>query len=191
MKTIKACKGVAFKLKKNKRLRVIDPNGRQVSDLFCVNALDPQEYLSSGRSIDYADKIFLTKGDILYSNRSFEMLRIIEDNCGRHDFLLTPCSLRMFQIISKSNNWHPSCHENLAINLAKFEIPADRISTTFNIFMNVTVAPDGRIEILAPLSKPGSSILFEAQMDLIVGLTACSHEETNAGICKSIQYEII
>ena len=57
------------------------------------------EVISSGRSLDYASKIYLTTGDPIYSNRSNIMLRIVEDKVGRHDFLLTPCSRETFRII--------------------------------------------------------------------------------------------
>ena len=50
--------GVAFVLKKGERLRVEDLQGEQVSDFVCFNRHDTNEYLSSGRTIDYADTIF-------------------------------------------------------------------------------------------------------------------------------------
>jgi Uncharacterized conserved protein len=187
---IKPQSGTAFHLKKNQILRVTDPHGQQVSDLFCFNANDMSESLSSGRSIDYNDRVFLSSGDVLYSQRSNPMLEILEDTCGQHDFLLTPCSLKMFQIVAKNDCHHPSCHENLAMAFHEHGIHPDHISTTFNIFMNVQVRPNGRIEILPPRSKPGDYIVFKAKMDLWVGLTACSHEETNAGSFKPIHFAI-
>lgn len=188
--TIPPQSGAAFFLKKGQRLRVTDPEGEQVSDLFCFNAYNFQESLSGGRSIDYNDTIFLTKGHSLYSNRSEVMLEILEDDCGKHDFLMTPCSLRMFQIVAGNEEYHPSCHESLSRALAPFDISPDQISTTFNLFMNVTVAQDGSLAIEKPRSRAGDSIVFRASMDLVVGLTACSHEETNGGRCKRIEYSI-
>lgn len=188
--TILPQSGTAFILKKNQMLKVIDPEGSQVSDLFCFNLHDYNEALSSGRSIDYNDTIYLTSKMALYSNRSQVMLKIIEDTCGRHDFLYTPCSLKMFQIVAGNDEHHPSCHENLATSFADFGISADQITTTFNIFMNVTVQSCGAIQIHKPLSKPGDFILFEAQMDLLVGLTACSEEATNDFRFKPIRYQV-
>ncbi len=152
--------GDGFELKCGQFLKVIDPEGSQVSDPFCFDQSDPRDALSSGRSIDYADTVFLTEGHDLYSHRSEKMLRIVQDTCGRHDFLLTPCSLRMFQIVSRSEEHHPSCHENLAINFARFDIGPDRISTTFNLFMNVEVAQGGRIQIGPPRSHRPTDRLF-------------------------------
>lgn len=182
--------GRAFYLKKGQKLSVVDPEGQQVSDLFCFNADDLSESLSAGRSIDYNDQIYLTTGHILYSQRSNPMLEILHDSCGQHDFLLTPCSLKMFQIVNGNEDHHPSCHENLATALQPGGISPDQISTTFNIFMNVRVNSQGRIEIQPPVSKAGDAITFEAKMNLWVGLTACSHEETNAGSFKPIHFTI-
>lgn len=191
MQTIPAQTGVAFRLQRGQRLEVVDPNGKQVSDLFCVSADDIREHYSSNRSMDYAEALLLSTGHVLYSNRSQPMLTILADSCGRHDLLMPPCSLKMFQIVAGNSDHHPSCHENLAIDLAKFDVSPDEIDTTFNIFMNVTFNEDGVVHILDPSSKAGSSIVFRAEMDLFVGLTACSHEETNGGLCKPILYIIL
>ena len=76
---------------KRQRLTVIDPEGEQVSDMVAFALDDHEEALSSGRTLDYASRLFLTTGDPLYSNRSRVMLQIERDDVGRHDFLLTPC----------------------------------------------------------------------------------------------------
>src|ERR671938_19750 len=142
--------GTAFLLDKGQRLRVIDPLGEQVSDLVAFAGEDKSEWLSSGRSIDYANTIYLTTGNILYSNRSRPMMTIVADDVGRHDFLLTPCSPETFKILYGEKKYHPSCFENLSKHLATFGIAPDSIPTTFNIFMNVEVASDGKLSILPP-----------------------------------------
>src|SRR6185369_17172176 len=60
--------GTAFELRAGQQLRVIDLEGEQVADLTAFNAADKSEWLSSGRSIDYANRIYVTTHDILYSN---------------------------------------------------------------------------------------------------------------------------
>lgn len=182
--------GTAFELRAGQLLRVIDLEGEQVADLTAFNVANKAEWLSSGRSIDYANRIYLTKGDLLYSNRSRPMFAIVEDDVGRHDFLLTPCSPETFQIIYKNTHYHPSCFENLATSLARFGIAPDAIPTTLNIFMNVEIDAEGALKILPPRSKAGDSILLRAEMDLIVGLTACSAEMSNNYRFKPIGFEI-
>lgn len=118
------------------------------------------------------------------------MFTITHDDVGRHDFLLTPCSRETFEIIYGNTDPHPSCFENLWRNLAEFGIAPDAIPTTLNIFMNVEVARDGTLKIGPPLSKAGDAFTLRAEMDLIVGLTACSAELSNNGTFKPIGYEI-
>ena len=183
--------GTAFELKAGQTLRVIDIAGEQVADLTAFARADTSEWLSSGRSIDYANTIYLTKGHILYSNRSRPMFTIVDDDVGRHDFLLTPCSRETFEIIYKNTEYHPSCFENLWRNLGEFGIAPDAIPTTLNIFMNVEVGSDGTLSILPPRSRAGDAIVLRAEMDLIVGLTACSAELSNNGSFKPIAYEIV
>ncbi len=166
--------------------------GEQVSDFICFNLDDTSEYLSSGRTIDYAETIFLTAGHPFYSNRSNIMFDITEDTVGRHDFLLTPCSADTFRIIYGHTQPHRGCFGNLSAALEKYGITPDQIPVSFNIFMNVTVDGEtGKVSVLPPKSKAGDHILLEAKMDLIVGLTACSAEMSNNYSFKPIGYEVL
>jgi len=183
--------GVAFTLDKGQRLAVIDPQGGQVADLLAYGRADVGESLSAGRTIDYASRIYLTTGDPLYSNRSNVMLDIVEDEVGRHDFLLTPCSKEMFRIIYGDTDPHRGCFGNLAAALAPYGVSEDMIPAAFNCFMNVPVDGEtGEIKVLPPLSKAGERIVFEARMDLVIGLTACSALQSNGGSFKPIAWEV-
>lgn len=185
--------GTGFVLRRGETLVVVDPEGGQVSDLYAVAADDHEEWLSSGRTIDYANTVFLTTGHVLYSNRSRPMLTIVEDTCGRHDFTLTPCSQETFDLLYPDFHGapHPSCLDNLHRGLGPFGIAKDRIATSFNIFMNVWTEPDGTLHIDPPRSAPGARFAVRAEIDLLVGLTACSAEKSNGGRCKPIDYEIL
>jgi uncharacterized protein YcgI (DUF1989 family) len=183
--------GTGLIVRRGELLRIIDPRGEQVSDLVSFAHEDPSEWLSSGRTIDYANTIYVTTGHTLYSNRSRPMWTIVDDTVGRHDFLLTPCSPETFTIIYKTTAHHPSCFENLVAALAPFGIQPDRIPTTLNVFMNVVVTPDGDLQILPPRSRAGDYLLLRAEMDLIVGVTACSAELSNNGSFKPIDVELL
>lgn len=184
--------GVAFELLRGQRLRVIDPQGEQVADLLAYNRTDVGEALSSGRSLDYASGIYLSTGHGLYSNRSNVLLEIVEDTVGRHDFLLTPCSAEMFRILYGDAQPHRGCFGNFAEALAPFGISPDAIPTAFNIFMNVPVdSATGTLRVEPPLSRAGDYIVFEARMDLVIGLTACSAGQSNNFRYKPIHYEVL
>ena len=184
--------GIAFELEKGQILRVIDPEGEQVSDVVAFASAGPgradaSEWLSSGRTIDYNNTIYQTTGHVLYSNRSNPMFTILEDTVGTHDFLLTPCSPETFEMLYEGHEgYHPSCLENLTKNLERFGIDGDDIPTTFNVFMNVEVLPSGEISIRPPLSKPGDFVDLRAETNLVVGVTACSAEKSNNHSLKPI-----
>lgn len=182
--------GAAFRLPRGAILTVTDPKGEQVADLLAYNAADVREVISSGRTLDYAETISLTTGHALYSNRSQVMLTIIADTVGRHDFLLTPCSIDTFHHFYPHLEPHRGCFGNLAEALAPYGIEPDAIPVAFNCFMNVPVAPDGKLRVLPPVSKAGDHIRFRAEMDLIIGLTACSAPDSNGGSFKPIHYDI-
>ena len=182
--------GAGLVIARGQQLEIIDPQGEQVADLVSFARVDPGEWLSSGRTIDYANTIYLTTGHTLYSNRSRPMWTIVEDTVGRHDFLLTPCSPETFTILYKTTGHHPSCFENLSRGLAPFGIEPDAIPTSFNVFMNVDVLPSGELRILPPRSRRGDRIVLRAEMDMIVGVTACSAELSNNGRFKPIDVRV-
>ena len=141
--------------------------------------------------MDFEESILISEGNYLWSNRSQKMMKILQDTNGRNDFLLAPCSPETFKIMYNNPDYHPSCFENLYTNLAQFGIEPDDVPTAFNIFMNVQFDSNGKLSVDPPMSKAGDFIIFEAQMDLIVGLTACSAEDSNNGSFKPIHYEIL
>lgn len=183
--------GTAFQLAKGQRLTVIDPMGMQVADLLAFNRDDVGEAISSGRTFDYAESIKLTTGNLLYSNRSTPLLEIVDDSVGVHDFLLTPCSFATFRHFYPDQPSHRGCFGNLAEALAPFGIVEDMIPGAFNCFMNVPVdGATGKLKVLPPLSRAGDHVAFEARIDLIVGLTACSAFDSNGGSFKPIHWRI-
>jgi uncharacterized protein YcgI (DUF1989 family) len=182
--------GTGLVVRRGQLLRIADPEGEQVSDLTSFSSGNAGEWLSSGRTIDYANTIYVTAGHTLYSNHSRPMWTIVEDTVGRHDFLLTPCSPETFTILYRTTGHHPSCFENLCHALAPFGVSPDAIPTTLNLFMNVEIDPSGELRILPPRSRAGDHVLLRAEMDMAVGVTACSAELSNNGRFKPIDVEL-
>lgn len=189
---IPPCSARSVELGPGDELKIIDPEGQQVSDLVAFGRPDHQEYLSSGRSLDYASRLWLTTGDVLYSNRSRPMLTIMEDTCGRHDFTLTPCSKDTFRILYGEKEGRPGCEGNLAAALAAYDIPVDRIPIAFNVFMHVAIDGDtGEFRVLPPLSKAQDFVRLRAEMPLVVAISACSAGQSNNFVFKPIDFEVV
>jgi uncharacterized protein len=183
--------GTGFRMKKGQRLKVTDLKGEQVSDFFAFLEANPAEYLSSGRTLDYLSKIYVGKGDTLYSSESRPMAKIVEDTVGKHDFLLTPCSKDTFRIIYGDQDPHRGCEGNLLGAFRKQGLDLPSLPVTFNIFMNVVLSETGALTVAAPRSRAGDYVVIEALEDLIVGLTACSALQSNNGSFKPIGFEIL
>ncbi len=192
MNRIPPCSAKAVELATGDELVIFDPEGQQVSDLVAFADEDRREYLSSGRSLDYASRLWLSTGDILYSNRSRPMFTILDDSCGRHDFTLTPCSKDTFEIIYGEKEGRPGCEGNLAAVLAPYDIGVDRIPIAFNVFMHVAIDADtGEFRVLPPLSKAGDSIRLRADMPMVVAMTACSAGQSNNFCYKPIDFQVV
>ena len=182
--------GAAFVLPKGHSLTVIDVEGRQVSDVVLFSAADPRERLSAGKTLDFEETLLITAGHHLWSNRSRRLAHVDADTNGRNDLLLAPCSPETFAIMYDHEGYHPSCFENLHTALAPFGIGPDDVPTAFNVFMNVQFAPDGRLSVLPPTSRAGDRLTLTALDELIVGMTACSAEDSNGGTFKPIDFEV-
>jgi uncharacterized protein len=181
MHDVPAAKGGAWRVPAGGLLRVSDVEGGQSGDVFFVDATDATDGLSNGRSFDYNGTVFLTVGATLYSSRSRTLATIVHDDVGRHDFLYTPCSQEMFEIQYAVTGPHPNCYDNLTGALSGFGVPAATVTVAFNVFMETSVAADGRLTIAPPRSRPGDSIVFRAQRDVIVAVSACPAPGANGG----------
>ena len=70
--------GAGLRLKRGEQFGIIDIEGGQTGDLVAFSA-DGRHRLSSGRTFDYGGRIYVSTGDVLWSDRSERMLTI---DCG-------------------------------------------------------------------------------------------------------------
>ena len=178
---VRAGTGSAWRVPTGGLVRVTDLEGGQSGDVFIVDGADVTDGLSNGRSFDYNGTISLTVGATLFSSRSRTLATIIDDDVGRHDFLYTPCSQEMFEIQYGVTSPHPNCYENLTGALSGLGVPAATVTVAFNVFMCTSVAADGRLSIEPPCSRPGDSIIFRAERDVIMAVSACPAPAANGG----------
>ncbi len=179
--------GTAFILAAGERVRIIDIEGEQVADVALFARHDAQDRFSPGRTIDYNERLVPQIGDVLYSNRSTPLARIVADTVGVHDVLLAPCSRTMFERRGEFD--HASCHANLSRALEPFGLGEDDVRATLNVFMDVRVERNA-VKIHPPASRAGDYVELQAETDLVVAIAACSSELTNNGRCKPVGYTV-
>jgi uncharacterized protein YcgI (DUF1989 family) len=188
---VPAGRGAGLRLKRGEQLRVIDPEGGQSGDLLAFSE-DGRQRLSNGRTFDYGGKIYVSTGDVLWSDRSNPMLTIVADQVGRHDFLYSACSLEMYRIQYGVTGYHPNCTDNLCSALRELEIEPDPLPTPFNFFMNVELVDGGRLVFAPPKSRAGDSVVLRAEMDLAIALSACPASTCNGGApARPLAFEVL
>ena len=182
--------GVALRLRKGQQLRIIDTEGGQSGDLMLFSD-DGVQRLSNGRTFDYGGKIYVSTGDVLWSDRSNPMMTIVADDVGRHDMLYAPCSLEMYHMQYGVTGYHPNCNDNLGRGLRELGIEPGVLPTALNFFLNVDVAADGKLIIGPPKSRAGDSMVLRAEMDLALAITACPAGGCNGGAPpRPLAYEV-
>jgi hypothetical protein len=172
--------GAGLRLKRGEQLRIVDIEGGQTGDLVAFST-DGKQRLSSGRTFDYGGKIYVSTGDVLWSDRSNPMLTIVADEVGKHDLLYAPCSMEMYRIQYGVTEYHANCYDNLCSAFRDLGIEPEPLPSSLNFFMDANVAADGRLSFLPPKTRAGASITLRAEMDLLIALSSCPASTCNAG----------
>jgi uncharacterized protein len=172
--------GAGLRLERGEQLRIIDIEGGQTGDLVALS-VDGKQRMSSGRTFDYGGKIYVSTGDVLWSDRSNPMLTIVADEVGKHDLLYAPCSMEMYRIQYGATEYRANCYDNLCAAFRDLGIEPEPLPSSLNFFVNANVAADGRLSFLPPKTRAGASMTLRAEMDLLIALSSCPASTCNAG----------
>ena len=97
--------GIAFEVKKGGKFRLVDLEGKQVSDLVVFRRSDLTERLSQGNTRKLNNTWLLTTGNRLYSTKCRSLLTITGDTVGRHDLQSSACSPYDYPIRVRLRQW--------------------------------------------------------------------------------------
>ena len=182
---INACQGKAIDVTKGQLITVVDIEGGQVVDFFAENITDGNEFVSPGVTTDCNESLRLNVGDTVYSNLYNPMFTVVADDVGEHDLLHPCCRPEMYEFFYHNGEEHPNCLDNINSNLSR----KHPIIHPINLFMYTAIEPNGKIVVKPPLSKAGDKITLRAEMDVRLGIAACSVSESdcNSGKCSAIR----
>lgn len=144
-----------------------------------------REFLSTGVTIDCNASLKLRAGDTIFTNLYNPMFTLLSDDVGEHDLLHPCCRPEMYEFFYHNGAGHPNCLENINGCLNK-QYP---VIHPVNLFMRTIINPDGSISVEQPLSQPGDKVILRAEMDVRLGIAACSVSESkcNGGKCSPIK----
>jgi hypothetical protein len=182
---IPACSGIKIDVRQGQDITVIDMEGGQVVDFFAELTGKPNEFLSTGVTIDCNESLKLKIGDIIYTNLYRPMMKILSDDVGEHDLFHPCCRPEMYEFFYHNGEGHSNCFDN--INNALDEHRA--IITPVNLFMHTRINSSGSISVETPVSKAGDKIILKALLDITLGIAACSVSESkcNSGKCSPVK----
>jgi uncharacterized protein len=190
---VPAREGRGVRVAAGSRFRVIDPEGGQVGDLFAFCAGDVAEYASAEHTRAARSRLFPAVGESFVTNRRRPILRLVADESpGVHDMLCAACDPTRYAGLGVEG-WHASCQENLQRAMAEHGHESVEVPQPINLFMNIPVRPDGTIGWEPAETKAGDSVTFEAEMDVVVVVSACPQDlvPINRGEPGPLEIEVL
>jgi uncharacterized protein len=173
---IPARRGVATRLAAGQNVRVINTFGQQVVDTWAFCAADLREFMSMEHTRIFIGRIIPLVGDPLVTNHRRPILTFVEDTSGGiHDTLVAACDRWRYELLG-AVGYHDNCTDNLASGLAALGLAPPETPSPLNLFMNIPVIDGNRIEVLPPVSTPGSYVTLRAEMDCVVAFSACPQD---------------
>ncbi|RFC64031.1 urea carboxylase-associated family protein [Fulvimarina endophytica] len=184
--------GGSVRVREGETVRVVDPEGQQVADLWAF-VLDGGlvDWLSVSQTRDMAERMFPKVGEHFYSDRAAPLLTLVEDNSpSPHDMLFPACDRGLYERAGLPG--HPNCRDNMLRQLRDAGVELPFVPDPVNLFQRSEPQADGRLEVFASDNPPGGNVLLRANQDLLLVVTACSVDfhPTNGGRCTGIRLEL-
>lgn len=168
--------GYAFPVGKGQHFRLTDLEGQQPIDFWAFCKEDPAEHLSVAHTRVANMSMVVRKGQSAYTNKRRAIVTLIEDNSpGQHDMLLAACDKTRFETLGHKG-YHRNCQDNMHEALAAVGITIPFSPQPWNLFTHFPWTSDMRVEMLSPDTKPGDNIVFRAEMDAIIAISACPQD---------------
>ena len=189
---IPAREGRGVTVRAGERVRVIDPEGGQVADVFAFAVNDPSEYHSAEHTRVHVGRLFPLVGERFVTNRRRPILTLeADDSPGIHDMLFAACDPTRYQGLGVEG-WHASCQENLLDAMRQLGLERVEVPQPINLFMNIPVGADAVLGVLPAQTRPGDSTTLRAEIDCYVVVSACPQDlvQINAGKPGPIDVEI-
>lgn len=174
--TCPASYGHAFRVTTGQTFRLTDLHGQQPIDFWAFVAGDPDEHLSVAHTRVHNMSMVVRPGQAAATNRRRPIVTMIEDNSpGQHDMLLAACDRTRFEGLGHEG-YHRNCQDNLHEALDRVGISIPFSPQPWNLFTHFPWTSDYRVEMLSPDTRAGDNIIFRAELDIVVAISACPQD---------------
>jgi uncharacterized protein len=173
---IPARRGKATWLSHGQSVKIINTHGSQVVDTWAFNRADIGEFMSMEHTRIAIGRIIPKVGDALVTNHRRPILTLVEDTSGGiHDTLVAACDRWRYELLG-CTTYHDNCTDNLAAGMGELGLTPPETPSPLNLFMNIPVIDGNAIDVLPPISTPGSYVTLRAEMDCIIAFSACPQD---------------
>ena len=174
--TIPARTGKAAFVTAGQLVKVINTHGQQVVDTWAFRRDDLTEFMSMEHSRTAIGRTMPILGQSMVTNHRRPILTLVEDTSGGiHDTLLAACDRYRYELLG-CTDYHDNCTDNLAAALAELRLEPPETPSPWNLFMNIPVGPDGSLDFMPPVSRPGDYVTLRAELDLVIAFSACPQD---------------
>jgi len=172
--TIPARRGKAALVKKGQTIRIVNTHGYQIVDTWAFNQSDLKEFMSMEHCRGAVGALRPKVGQSLVTNKRRPILTLVEDTSpGVHDMLFAACDRYRYEMLG-CKEYHDNCTDNLAAAFKELGLALPETPCPLNVFQNTPPDPvTGELKFLPPVAKPGQSVTFRAEMDLVIAFSAC------------------
>lgn len=171
-----ARQGVAVKVATGQKISIFNVHGSQVCDFWAFAAHDLHEYLSMPHQRAVTSSVFPKKGDTLVSNKRRPLLKFYEDtSSSNHDTQIAACDVYRYRQLGVQG-YHDNCTDNLRMAVQAIGLILPEVPAPLNLWMNIPILEEGVVDWAPPLSRAGDFVIFEAQMDVILVMSACPQD---------------
>jgi urea carboxylase-associated protein 2 len=169
-------------VRRGQALRLTDVEGRaSVAGLF-YNADQTLERYNMADTLKAQYTARLTQGYVLYSDMGRILMSVIEDSCGWHDTITgtmdAAATLQRYGAGTYQelrNDFYRNTRDNFLIELGKHGLGKRDIVANLNFFVKVAADEAGHLAWVAGNSRPGTSIVLRAEMNVLVVLSNTPH----------------
>ncbi len=172
--TVSGSHARAVRINAGGTVQVINTHGTQVVDFWAIRVDHPEIAMSMQHSRVRWRNLRPHPGDeMLDEERAVIMTMISDTSPGVHDTVIAACDQFRYEQLGAAPG-HRSCCANFDEALAELSIVrTSRVPAPLNLFMNIPWDLDGNITFEPTVSAPGDSVLFRAEVDVVVIASAC------------------